>query len=156
MKGLEIRKKRFAELSLDELYGILRLRAEVFVVEQDCPYQDLDDNDQKALHIFSLMDGEIVACLRVFLKDDGNATIGRVVTSMKVRGTGHGKQMVMEGIASVRELFPDRVCVIHAQCYAIGFYEKCGFEVCSGEFLEDGIPHKEMSIQPIRSNDGEN
>lgn len=143
----QIIKKEYRNLSLDELYGIFRLRAEVFVVEQNCPYQDLDDNDQKSIHVYAVQDNEIVACLRVFLKDDGNATIGRVVTSQKVRGTGMGKRLVLEGIKCARELYPGLKCVIHAQCYAIGFYEKCGFAVCSDEFLEDGIPHKEMIIQ---------
>lgn len=142
-----MRRKRFVELTLDELYALLRLRAEVFVVEQDCPYQDLDDNDQNAVHVFTVQDGEIVACLRVFLKDDGNATIGRVVTSMKVRGKGVGKTLMLEGIRCAREMYPGRKCIIHAQCYAIGFYEKCGFTVCSEEFPEDGIPHKEMMIE---------
>lgn len=144
---MEIHRKNFRDLSLDELYGILRLRAEVFVVEQDCPYQDLDDNDQNAAHVFITRDEEIVACCRVFLKDDGNASIGRVVNSQKVRGTGVGKTLMLEGISCARDLFPGLKCVIHAQSYAIGFYEKCGFAVCSQEFLEDGIPHKEMMLQ---------
>lgn len=142
-----ILRKTYGELSLDELYGILKLRAEVFVVEQDCPYQDLDGNDRRAVHVFAVQDGEIVACLRIFLKDDGNATIGRVVTSQKARGTGLGKRLMLEGVNCARNLYPGLNCVIHAQCYAIGFYEKCGFIVCSEEFLEDGIPHKEMMMQ---------
>lgn len=142
-----IHRKAFRDLTLDELYGLLRLRAEVFVVEQECPYQDLDDNDQHAVHIYATQDSEIVACLRVFLKDDGNVAIGRVVTSMKVRGTGAGKRLMLEGVSCARELYPGRKCVIHAQCYAMGFYEKCGFAVCSDEFLEDGIPHREMMLQ---------
>lgn len=142
-----ILKKKYCDLSLAELYGMLRLRAEVFVVEQDCPYQDLDNNDQNAMHIFCMQENEIVASLRVFFKEDGNATIGRVVTSKKVRGTGLGKRLVLEGIKCARELYLGHICVIHSQCYAIGFYEKCGFTVCSGEFLEDGIPHKEMMLQ---------
>lgn len=142
-----ILRKIYEDLTLNELYGILRLRAEVFVVEQNCPYQDLDDNDQKAVHVFATEGEEIMACLRVFLKKDGNAAIGRVVTSQKVRGTGLGKRLMLEGISCARELYGGLKCVIHAQCYAIGFYEKCGFTVCSDEFLEDGIPHKEMMIQ---------
>ena len=71
-----------------------------------------------------------------FLKEDGNATIGRVVTAKSVRGTGLGKLLMEEAIASAKAMFTGRRCVIHAQCYAIGFYEKCGFQVCSDEFLE--------------------
>lgn len=139
--------KKYCDLTLDELYALLRLRAEVFVVEQNCPYQDLDGNDQKAVHVYALQDSEVVACLRVFLKKDGNATIGRVVTSKKVRGAGLGKALMFEGIRCARKMYPGHKCVIHAQCYAIGFYEKCGFTVCSEEFPEDGIPHKEMMMQ---------
>ena len=142
---MEILERRFEELSIDELYELLRLRAEVFVVEQDCPYQDLDCNDQKAVHLFAIEDGKVEACLRVYLKDDGNASIGRVVTSKKVRGTGLAlKMMEMGKRISLRE-FVDRPIVIHAQCYATGFYRKCGFEISSGEFLEDDIPHVEMT-----------
>ena len=142
---MTIIRKRYGELTLDELYGILRLRAEVFVVEQDCPYQDLDGNDSCAVHLFAVEDGEVVACLRVFRKDDGNATIGRVVTSQKVRGTGLGLALMEEGIR-ISEAEHGRVPIgIHAQTYAVGFYEKCGFRVSSGQFLEDGIPHNEMT-----------
>jgi len=147
MSEIIFTSKHFAALSLDELYEILRLRSEVFAVEQNCLYQDLDNKDQRALHIFASQDGEIVACCRVFIKEDGVATIGRVVTSQKVRSTGVGKQLMLQGIAAARAMYPKHRCVIHAQCYAIGFYEKCGFVVCSDEFMEDGIPHKEMSIQ---------
>lgn len=142
---MKFRVKSFSELTNEELYGILRLRAEVFVVEQDCPYQDLDGNDLKAMHLFVLGNREVVACLRIFLKEDGNATIGRVVTAGKVRGTGLGKQMMLEGIEISKRLFGRTPIVIHAQCQARGFYEKCGFAVSSGEFLEDGIPHVEMA-----------
>ena len=147
MPEFEIIKKHYAALSLEELYEILRLRAEVFVVEQDCPYQDLDGNDKNALHIFALQGKEVVACLRVFMKADGNATIGRVVTAKSVRGTGLGKVIMTEAVASAKAMYPGCRCVIHAQCYAIGFYEKCGFQICSEQFLEDGIPHKEMEIR---------
>lgn len=143
---MEFREKSFTELTNEDLYGILRLRAEVFVVEQDCPYQDLDGNDLKATHLFVLENREVVACLRVFLKEDGNATIGRVVTAGKVRGTGLGKKMMLEGIGISKRLFGRTPIVIHAQCQARGFYEKCGFVVSSGEFLEDGIPHVEMTF----------
>ena len=141
----EFRVNSFSELTNEDLYGILRLRAEVFVVEQDCPYQDLDGNDLKATHLFVLENSEVVACLRVFLKEDGNATIGRVVTAGKVRGTGLGKKMMLEGIGISKRLFGRTPIVIHAQCQARGFYEKCGFVVSSGKFLEDGIPHVEMT-----------
>lgn len=145
---MEIHVKRFEELTLDELYDLLRLRAEVFVVEQNCPYQDVDGTDRHAVQVFGTMDGEIVACLRVYLWPDGNAAIGRVVNSMKVRGTGIGKQLMLEGIKVAKELYPGKRCLIHSQCYAIPFYEKCGFSVAPDfeGFLEDGIPHRMMEM----------
>lgn len=106
---------------------------------------DLSFLDLKAMHLFVPEDREVVACLRVFLKDDGNATIGRVVTARKVRGTGLGKQTMMEGIKTSKSLFGRMPIIIHAQCQARSFFEKCGFVVSSEEFLEDGIPHVEMT-----------
>lgn len=143
---MEFRSKHFYDLTLDELYGILALRAEVFVVEQDCPYQDLDGIDKDAVHIFGTDGDEVVSCLRLFLKDNGDTAIGRVVNKESVRGTGIGKMLMMNGIAVARHMYHGRRCILHAQTYAIGFYEKCGFKVCSEEFLEDGIPHKEMEL----------
>lgn len=140
--------KHFNELSLSELYRILRLRAEVFVVEQDCPYQDLDDRDQDAWHVWMEDDGgDVTACLRVFRFDESHSQIGRVVCSRKVRGTGVGKCLMLKGIDVAKEQFPDLPVLIHAQQYAKGFYEKCGFRVSSDPFDEDGIPHVEMLLE---------
>jgi len=145
---MKLNVKKFNELTLEELYSILALRAEVFVVEQECPYQDLDGNDRRAVHVFTTEGSQVLACLRVFMKDDGDATIGRVVTSKKLRGTGAGKELMLKGISTARALFPGKRCVIHAQSYAVGFYEKCGFHITSGSepFLEDNIPHREMEL----------
>lgn len=146
---MEIIRKHFRELSKEELYDILRLRAEVFVVEQECPYQDLDGNDRDAIHLFAEENGEVVACLRVFLKDERTATVGRVVASKSVRGTGLSRQLMLQALKIAGEEFGPLPVVIHAQSYAIGFYRKCGFEVSSEEFLEDNIPHVEMTCSPI-------
>lgn len=146
---MTIRISKFSDLTLNELYGILRLRAEVFVVEQDCPYQDLDNRDIDSYQVWAEEDGETVACLRVFMYDDTYAQIGRVVTSMKVRGTGLGLEMMNAGIKVVEEHFGNAPILIHAQAYATGFYEKVGFRISSEPFLEDGIPHHEM-IRPGR------
>lgn len=144
---MQIFIKHFSDISAQELYNILRLRSEVFVVEQDCVYQDLDDRDQDAWHVWIEDDGgEVVACLRVFRFDDGHSQIGRVVNSMKVRGTGVGKSVMLKGIEVAKEHFPELPILIHAQQYAKGFYEKCGFEVSSEPFDEDGIPHVEMLL----------
>ena len=140
--------KHFTELSLEELYGLLQLRSEVFVVEQSCVYQDLDGNDRKAYHVFLEQEGTIRACARFFLKNPREATIGRVVACTQVRGTGAALRLMCEAIRSCREHFPGLPIVIHAQSYAKGFYQKCGFQVTSKEFLEDLIPHVEMTLMP--------
>jgi ElaA protein len=138
--------KTFGELDTRELYAILRARAEVFVVEQNCVYQDLDGVDTDAYHVFTLEDGEITAYLRVFMRDSEakTAQIGRVLTVK--RGKGLGLHVMNEGIRAAKELLYAKEIYIEAQVYAIGFYEKVGFSVCSDEFLEDGIPHVKMTL----------
>lgn len=135
-------QKRFDELTTKELYEILRVRSEVFVVEQECVYQDLDGQDQESLHLFYEKEGRIFAYLRIFWKEDGMVQIGRVLTTN--RGAGFGEKILVEGIRASKEDMHAKKIYIEAQCYAIGFYEKVGFQVISEEFLEDGIPHVEM------------
>lgn len=139
--------KRFEELTSGELYEILRVRSEVFVVEQNCIYQDLDERDQNAYHIFFHEEGKIKAYLRIL--EPGvryeETTISRVLTID--RGTGLGKKLLIEGIAFAREVMKADKITIEAQSYAKGFYEKVGFRQTSGEFLEDGIPHIMMQLQ---------
>ena len=139
--------RRFGELSNDELYEILRAREAVFVVEQNCPYFDIDGKDKESFHIFiKREDGSAAACLRVFMRDiDKNiAQIGRVVTT--ARGCGLGGRILHEGVVFAREKLNAAGIYLEAQCYAIGYYAKEGFEVVSGEFLEDGIPHVKMFL----------
>ena len=138
--------KYFHELTTTELYEILKSRAEIFVVEQNCVYQDLDDKDYHGLHIFYEEDGKIVAYLRVFEKDAATKTVqmGRVLTL--THGIGIGGQILKEGIKQIKEKLNPSSIYIEAQCYAIGFYEREGFVVSSDEFLEDGIPHVEMIL----------
>ena len=145
---MELHVKRFSELTLDELYALLRLRVDVFVVEQNCPYPELDGRDQAALHVF-LTDAEgIQACLRVL--DRGvvseHAALGRVIA--RKRGCGLGRRVVEAGIAAARERFGAETVYLEAQSYARGFYEKLGFRQVSEEFLEDGIPHVKMLLGP--------
>ena len=141
--------KTFQELTTKELYEILRVRAEVFVVEQNCIYQDLDEKDMDSLHLFYEKDGRIQAYLRIFIKDPKTklVQIGRVLTTMETRGTGLGLEILEEGLKSAGRHFEAEEVYIEAQCYAIGFYEKVGFQVTSEEFLEDGIPHVEMRVR---------
>ena len=140
--------KTFNELSKDELYSLLRLRAEVFVVEQDCPYQDVDNKDQKALHVFAVENEEVIAYTRVFKPGDyfQEASIGRVVTKPSYRGTGLGQKLMQKTINFIEKgpiLKPIR---ISAQTYLIKFYEGYGFKKIGVKYEEDGIPHISMLL----------
>ena len=138
--------KKFEELTVSELYEVLRLRAEVFCVEQDCVYQDLDGKDQVAVHVLMYEEGELLAYCRIF--DKGikyeDASIGRVVSYKKVRGTGATLQMLEVAINYVEEVLKEDKIRISSQVYIKRFYEKLGFETVSGVYLEDGIDHVEM------------
>ena len=139
--------KYFNELTTTELYEILKSRAEIFVVEQNCIYQDLDDIDYRSLHIYYESDGKIIAYLRAFEKDAaaGVVQVGRVLTL--THGTGLGGKLLKEGISQIKEKMDPSSIYIQAQCYAIKFYEREGFVVSSDEFLEDGIPHVGMILK---------
>lgn len=138
--------KRFDELSINELYDLLRLRAEVFVVEQDCVYQDVDNKDQNAIHILGYYDNQLCGYSRIF--DAGyyfdHASIGRLVTSEKVRGLGFGHIQLKQSIDAVNEIFGKSTIKISAQKYLQKFYESYNFKQVGEEYLEDGIPHIAM------------
>ena len=140
-----LHKKAFSELTVDELYGLLRVRSEVFVVEQDCVYQDMDGDDQASIHLWLTEDDKLVALCRVCPAGThmDEVSIGRVITTE--RGKGYGKRIMREGIAAAREYFGAKVIAIEAQEYAKGFYEQVGFSQSSEPFLLDGIPHIEMT-----------
>lgn len=141
---MELKSKFFNELSTKELYELLRARAEIFVVEQNCVYQDLDCKDYNSLHVFFEKDDAVVAYLRAFLKEEGVVQIGRVLTLE--HGKGFGGKILSAGLEKIKENFNPKKIYLEAQCYAIGFYEREGFQVCSETFLEDGIPHVEMEL----------
>ena len=138
--------KYFEELTALELYEILRARAEIFVVEQNCVYQDLDGTDYRSLHIYFEEKGKVLAYLRAFKKTDMKNTVqmGRVLSIE--HGIGLGGKILIEGLELIREKMNPDCIYIEAQCYAVGYYEKVGFKVCSEEFLEDGIPHVQMKL----------
>ena len=141
--------KHFSELTTNELYEILKTRQEIFIIEQNCPYMDIDDLDKDAIHVFCVDDnGRVTACLRVFMRDEVNgiAQIGRVVTL--THGIGLGKILLHEGVKVAEVYYHAREIYLEAQVYAIGYYEGEGFKVTSEEFMEDGIPHVTMS-RPI-------
>ena len=140
--------KTYTELTKDELYSMLRLRAKVFVVEQDCPYQDVDNKDQKAIHIFAIDKNEVVAYTRVFKAGVyfQEASIGRVVTKPSYRGTGLGKKLMQKTIDYIEKSTISKPIRISAQTYLIAFYEDFGFKKTGIEYMEDGIPHISMLL----------
>ena len=139
--------KRFEELTLDELYAILKLRVDVFVVEQRCPYPELDDCDRDALHVWLEDEEGIEAYVRVLDRGVKSpyAALGRVIAVR--RRMGLGTKIVQAGIDAAREVFGADVLYVEAQTYAKGLYEKLGFRQISEEFSEDGIPHIRMLLQ---------
>lgn len=145
MQETELRIKHFNDLTNKELYEILKTRQEIFVVEQNCPYMDIDGLDENSIHVFSMNEeGRVTGCLRVFMRDEKKkvAQIGRVVTL--THGTGLGGILLHKGVEIALERFEADSIYLEAQTYAIGYYAKEGFQVVSEEFLEDGIPHVKM------------
>jgi ElaA protein len=139
--------KSFAELTVDELYDVLRLRSEVFVVEQKCIFLDIDNNDRKAFHTIGFIGDEVVATTRLFEKDimyDGYQSIGRVVSASKHRGLGIGKALMQYSISECERLFGKGPIKIGAQLYLKKFYSEQGFEQSGDVYLEDDIDHIPM------------
>ena len=142
---LVLHKKPFHQLTTDELYELLRVRSEVFVVEQNCVYQDLDGDDQKAIHLWLTLEGKTVALARVCPAGTHmtEISIGRVITTE--RGKGYGKEILLHAIDAATEHFGATLIDIEAQEYAKGFYESVGFKQSSDTFMLDGIPHIKMT-----------
>ena len=143
---LEWKTKRFETLSSLELYELLKLRSEVFVVEQNCVYLDIDSKDEKALHLLGTFEGKIVAYARLFKPKDyfAEASIGRVVMHPDFRERKIGHILMREAIESIRIYFGESKITISAQLYLKKFYESHGFIQTSEMYLEDDIPHIEM------------
>jgi len=143
--------KAFNELSTYELYAILRLRSEVFIVEQNCPYLDEDNKDQLSHHLMGWDDDLLVAYTRLLpvgVSYSDMPSIGRVVTSPNARGIGIGRQLMDVSIDKLYELFGNMPIKIGAQLYLKKFYESLGFVQTDDGYLEDGIPHIEM-VKPL-------
>ncbi|WP_375240056.1 GNAT family N-acetyltransferase [Aurantibacter sp.] len=143
---LEIQVKTFKELTKDQLYNLLQLRSEVFVVEQDCVYQDIDYKDQKALHILGIKDHKIVAYTRIFKPADyfELSSIGRVIVKEDQRKFKYGYQIMEASIKAIKDHFNETEIKISAQCYLNKFYNNLGFKNIGETYLEDGIPHIAM------------
>ena len=141
---MEISVKHFTDLGAEELYEILKLRVDVFVVEQTCPYPELDGRDKDAWHVALRQEGRLLAYLRVLPRGKGEAAIGRVLAVE--RRQGFATSVLKEGIRVAREKLGAKRVYLEAQTYACGLYEKQGFRPCGEEFLEDGIPHIPMEL----------
>jgi ElaA protein len=146
---IQFKIKPFAALSAVEVYKALQLRSEVFVVEQNCVYQDIDGKDAKALHLIGEIDGEIVAYARLFAPGYyfDNASIGRVVVSPQHRAHKFGHELMRHAIAGINEHFGESNITISAQLYLKKFYEGHGFTQDGEPYLEDGIPHIKMDFR---------
>lgn len=142
--------KKFEELTPYQLYAILQLRNEVFVVEQNCVFQDADDRDQNSYHLMGFVDNKLVAYTRLVPANAAyeHPSIGRVVTSPSVRKYGAGKELMQQSIDSIYKLFGLQPIKIGAQLYLKKFYESFGFKQAGEMYLEDGIEHIYM-IKPI-------
>jgi ElaA protein len=138
--------KRFNELSTQELYSLLQLRSEVFVVEQNCVYQDIDGKDAKAIHLLGTYNNELVAYVRIFKPGDyfEQASIGRVVVKQMYRNRNWGYDLMNEAIQATQTVLNETKITISAQLYLKIFYENLGFIQTSEMYLEDAIPHIEM------------
>lgn len=140
--------KRFEQLTPKEIYGILKLRNAVFIVEQNCAYQDCDGNDEYAYHLFVKKKGKIAACLRIL--DKGvtfdKTAIGRLAVEKSYRGAGLARKMMLIAIDFIADQIGLDAIEIQAQSYLIEFYKSLGFKAISDEYLEDGIPHTNMLL----------
>ena len=141
--------KTFDSLTLQELYAILRLRTEVFVVEQNCVFQDMDNKDQQCYHLMGWKDGQLIAYTRLVPPGVSykEPSIGRVVTSPVARGNGTGKLLMEKSIEEIIQLYGKTPIKIGAQLYLKKFYESLGFSQTSNKYDEDGIDHIEMNRQ---------
>ena len=149
MTGIVWKVKSFSELSVEEIYKILNIRQEVFVVEQRCYYLDADNYDEKAIHLWAEKNGEIIAYLRIFKENIKypEASIGRVLTAKSVRGDGLGKTLVAFSLQIISNQHRSKSVRISAQDYLIKFYSDFGFIDTGKKYFEDDIPHTEMILE---------
>jgi ElaA protein len=143
--------KKFTELTNEEIYEILRLRSEVFVVEQQCIYEDCDGKDNSSYHLFLEHNGKILAYLRILEKgiSYNEISIGRVLVREEYRGKGFSKDLMVRAIEFIENHLKEKVIRISAQMYLLNFYSSFGFVKVSEGYLEDNIPHIEMLYSNI-------
>ena len=140
--------KTWEQLKTKELYSILKLRSKVFVVEQNCVYQDIDDKDKLAIHVFGFVEGKIIAYSRLFNKKEyfKETSFGRAVVELTNRGKGIGDMLVEKSLLTIKEKYKEQKVKISAQAHLVNFYKKHGFKTIGKEYLEDGIPHIAMLV----------
>lgn len=140
--------KTFNELSTADIYSMLQLRSEIFVVEQNCVYQDIDDKDQNALHLLLKKNNYLIGYSRMFKPGDyfKQASIGRVLVKKNERKNKYGSLLMQLSVKAIKDTFNEKKIKISAQIYLIGFYKKLGFLPEGEEYLEDGIPHVAMLL----------
>jgi len=145
--------KHHAELTTTELYALLRLRSEVFVVEQNCVFLDLDGKDLQGQtqHLMAWRNGELMAYCRLLepALNEGQAVIGRVITAPAARGTGLGHELMRRAKQEVQRLWPDQPVYLGAQARLRNYYGGHGFVPVTEEYMEDGIPHVGMLLQEV-------
>jgi ElaA protein len=143
---VDFKWSRLADFDALEVHQIIKAREAVFVVEQDCAYQETDDWDLQAWHLTGSVDGELAAYARVIGPDTQNrqASIGRVMTPIKFRGQGRGRALMEEAIKFIHNTYPGHDIKISAQVYLTSFYASLGFDACGEAYEEDGIPHIAM------------
>mgnify|MGYP001174873228 CR=1 FL=1 len=151
MNFIDFASKTFEQLSTQQLYQILQLRAEVFVVEQNCPYQDLDELDFDSIHVCGYLDRELVAYSRLIKPGSkySGASIGRVIIKKVMRNSGTGKTLMHKSISECRKQWKEESIFISAQERLTKFYQDVGFVINSQPYIEDGIPHVEMKLTKI-------
>ena len=140
---------KYQDLSPDRLYEILKLRSEVFVVEQKCAYQDLDNKDEKALHLVGEENNKIIAYTRIFKKGDffKYSSIGRVLVKKDYRNKNYGRKIMKSSIDRLKKDPKEEKIELSAQKYLLKFYSELGFEKAGEEYLEDNIPHVKMILK---------
>lgn len=141
--------KSFDELTTDELYSLLKVRVDVFVVEQACAYPEIDGHDQRSLHLFSIQDGEIAAYARLVPAGEkyDHASIGRVLVSSSKRKTGLGRELMAKAIVTIIEQWEVEEIQLQAQSHLQNFYGSFGFEPTSEVYDDGGIPHVDMLLK---------
>ena len=140
---------KYQDLSPDRLYEILKLRSEVFVVEQKCAYQDLDNKDEKALHLVGEENNKIIAYTRIFKKGNffKHSSIGRVLVKKEYRNKNYGRKIMKSSIDRLKKDPKEEKIELSAQKYLLKFYSELGFEKVGEEYLEDNIPHVKMILK---------